>query len=147
MLSVASLLNPAPPGPPPSTPRYRPSPALSSPATSYSSECHSLVFERHALSSSKQSKMARDNSGFVKSRAKGMVNYPPFENLDEASLRQIRNYQIYPFGRIQDFCRHIPYNSGKKNFFDKTGRESFEGQQNISFSPMTSPSPTPGVRS
>lgn len=74
--------------------------------------------------------MTKDTSGFVKSRAKGTVNYPPYENLDEASLGEIRHYQIYPFGRIQEFCRHIPYNSGKKNFFDKTGRESFEGQQN-----------------
>lgn len=91
------------------------------------------MFERHVSSSSKQSKMTKDNSGFVKSRVKGTVNYAPFENLDkldEASLREIRKYQIYPFRSIHESCRHIPYNSGKKNFFDKTGRESFEGQQN-----------------
>lgn len=86
-----------------------------------------IMFERHILSSAKPSKMTKDTSGFVKSRAKGTVNYPPYEKLDDASLGEIRHYQIYPFGRIQEFCRHIPYNSGKKNFFDKTGRESFEG--------------------
>lgn len=80
--------------------------------------------------------MAKDTVGFVKSRAKGTVNYPPFEDLDDTSLREIRHYQIYPFGRIQEFCRHIPYNSGKKKFFDKTGRESFEGQQSTQFRPM-----------
>lgn len=87
------------------------------------------MFERHILSSFKPPRMAKETSSFVKSRAKGTVNYPPYEALDDASLREIRHYQIHPFGRIQEFCRHIPYNSGKKNFFDKTGRESFEGEQ------------------
>lgn len=88
------------------------------------------MFERRILSSSKPpARMAKETSSFVKSRAKGTVNYPPYEALDDASLREIRHYQIHPFGRIQEFCRHIPYNSGKKNFFDKTGRESFEGEQ------------------
>lgn len=133
MLSLASLLNPAPPGALPPTPRYRPSPALfSSPASSFSSDCHSLFFDRHIMSS-KHSKMVKDSGGFVKSKAKGSVNFPPFENLDEHSLLQIKRYQIYPVGKIQEYCRHIPYNSGKKDFFEKTGRESFEGQ---SFSPV-----------
>lgn len=87
------------------------------------------MFERHILSSSKPPRMAKETSSFVKSRAKGTVNYPPYEALDDASLGEIQHYQIQPFGRIQEFCRHIPYNSGKKNFFDKTGRESFEGEQ------------------
>lgn len=91
--------------------------------------------------------MTKDTGGFVKSRAKGTVNYPPFENLDEACLGEMRHYQINPFGRIQDFCRHIPYNSGKKNFFDKTGRESFEGQQNTTCRSMTCPLPGPSTRS
>lgn len=127
MLSLASLLNPAPPGPPPPTPRYRPSPGLSSPATSYSDDCSSLMFERHLASSTKPTKMAKESGGFVKSKAKGIVNFPPFENLDEGSLREIKRYQVYPFGKIQEYCRHIPYNSGKKDFYEKTGRESFEG--------------------
>lgn len=127
MLSLASLLNPAPPGPLPPTPRYRPSPALSSPAPSFTSECHNLFFDRH-ISSSKHSKMVKDSGGFVKSKAKGTVNFPPFESLDEHSVREIRRYQIYPWGKIQEYCRHIPYNSGKKDFYDKTGRESFEGK-------------------
>lgn len=72
--------------------------------------------------------MTRDTGGFIKSKAKGTVNYPPFEKLDEVSMREIRRYQIYPFGKIQDYCRHVPYNSSKKDFHDKTGRESFEGE-------------------
>lgn len=78
--------------------------------------------------SSKQSKMVKDSGSFVKSKPKGMVNFPPFESLDERSLLEIKRYQIYPLGKIQEYCRHIPYNSGKKDFYEKTGRESFEGQ-------------------
>ncbi|KAK2614051.1 hypothetical protein N8I77_000911 [Diaporthe amygdali] len=131
MLSLASLLNPAPPGPPPPTHRYRPSPGLSSPATSYSDDCTSLMFERHLASSTKPPKMVKESGGFVKSKAKGTVNFPPFENLNEASLREIKRYQVYPYGKIQEYCRHIPYNSGKKDFYEKTGRESFEVFQYI----------------
>lgn len=72
--------------------------------------------------------MVKDSGGFVKAKAKGIVNFPPFESLDDHSLREIRRYQIYPWGKIQEYCRHIPYNSGKKDFYDKTGRESFEGK-------------------
>ncbi|KAJ4385504.1 hypothetical protein N0V93_009932 [Gnomoniopsis smithogilvyi] len=75
--------------------------------------------------------MVKDSGGFVKSKAKGTVNFPPFESLDEHSLREIRRYQIYPWGKISEYCRHIPYNSGKKDFYDKTGRESFEVFQYI----------------
>lgn len=79
--------------------------------------------------------MAKDSGGgFAKSKAKGSVNFPPFENLDEAALREINVYQIYPFGKIQEYCRHIPYNSGKKDFYEKTGRESFEGMERCPFS-------------
>ncbi|CAN8102598.1 unnamed protein product [Discula destructiva] len=72
--------------------------------------------------------MVKDSGGFVKSKAKGTVNFPPFESLDDHSMREIKRYQIYPWGKIQEYCRHIPYNSGKKDFYEKTGRESFEGQ-------------------
>ncbi|KAI6351908.1 hypothetical protein MCOR25_009686 [Pyricularia grisea] len=54
------------------------------------------------------------------------VNYPPFEDLDEHSLREVRKFHVRPFGSIRETSRHIPYNSGKKDFFAKTGRESFE---------------------
>ncbi|POS80656.1 hypothetical protein DHEL01_v200942 [Diaporthe helianthi] len=104
---------------------------MSSPATSYSDDCSSLLFERHLVSSTKPTKMAKESGGLVKSKAKGLVNYPPFENLDEASLREIKRYQVFPYGKIQDYCRHIPYNSGKKDFYEKTGRESFEVFQYI----------------
>ncbi|KAK7748623.1 hypothetical protein SLS53_000644 [Cytospora paraplurivora] len=104
---------------------------MSSPTTSYSDECPNLIFERHPLAAPEMPKMAKDSGGFVKSKAKGTVNFPPFENLDEASIRETKKYRIYPFGKIQEYCRHIPYNSGKKDFYEKTGRESFEVFQYI----------------
>jgi hypothetical protein len=65
---------------------------------------------------------------FSRSRPRGHVKYPPYEHVDEASLREIQNFSVFPFGRIEECCAHIPYNSGKKDFFEKTGRESFEGE-------------------
>jgi hypothetical protein len=53
--------------------------------------------------------------------------------LGDNSLREISRYNVSPFGSIQHNCRHIPYNSGKKDFFDKTGRESFEGRLSAPF--------------
>jgi hypothetical protein len=73
-----------------------------------------------------------------RTRPRGQIKYPPFENLDAASLREVQRFSVYPFGRIAECCAHIPYNSGKKDFFEKTGRESFEGESIIAgaaFSP------------
>lgn len=64
----------------------------------------------------------------AKSKAKGVVKFPPYEGkLDATALHELRRFHVHPFGDIQDYCRHIPYNSGKKDFYEKTGRESFEG--------------------
>ncbi|KAI0022530.1 hypothetical protein F4780DRAFT_179047 [Xylariomycetidae sp. FL0641] len=120
MLSLASLLNPAPPGA--SMNRFPPSPAASSPTTSLPDD--SGFSDRPAVT--KHAKMPKDAVVFTKSKPKGQVNYMPFEKLDEASLREVRKFQVFPFGKIQEYCRHIPYNSGKKDFYEKTGRESFE---------------------
>ena len=81
--------------------------------------------DRHLVA---KQKAAMESSGLVKSKAKGVVNFPPFEDLDEVSLREVQKFKVYPFGSIQECCKHIPYNSGKKDFFEKTGRESFEGK-------------------
>ncbi|KAI1802189.1 hypothetical protein F4811DRAFT_573180 [Daldinia bambusicola] len=120
MLSLASLLNPAPPGPPIN--RFPPSPASSSSPTASIPDEPDILGE-HVMAKQKIPKSA---ALLPTSRPKGVVNFPPFENLDEASLRQVRKFRVCPFGNIQDQSRHIPYNSTKKGFFEKTGRESFE---------------------
>jgi hypothetical protein len=44
-------------------------------------------------------------------------------------LNQHRRFKIFPLGQIHSKgIRHIPYNSDKKDFLEKTGREAFEGK-------------------
>ncbi|CZR62189.1 uncharacterized protein PAC_12086 [Phialocephala subalpina] len=125
MLSVASLLNPVKPEP-------RGTRLPSSPSSSlYNS---SSTHGRPQLStqpSFKKQKMTKDGAIFAKGKIKGDVNFPPFEQFDEETMREIQKFQVYPLGKIQDYSRHIPYNSEKKSFLEKTGRESFEVFQYI----------------
>lgn len=56
------------------------------------------------------------------------VNFPPFEEgLDAIALQEIRRYRITPFGEIQQRPENIPYNTGKRDFQSKTGRECLDG--------------------
>jgi hypothetical protein len=71
--------------------------------------------------------MTKDGAVFAKGKIKGEVNFPPFEQFDEETAREVQKFEVYPLGKIQEYCRHIPYNSEKKTFLEKTGRESFEG--------------------
>lgn len=71
--------------------------------------------------------MAKDVAVFSKGKIKGEINYPPHEQLEEATRREVQKFKVYPLGSIGEYCRHIPYNSEKKGFLEKTGRESFEG--------------------
>ena len=80
--------------------------------------------------------MTKDGAVFAKGKIKGEVNYAPFERLDEETMCEVQKFQVYPLSQIQDYSRHIPYNSEKKSFLEKTGRESFEGKK-----PATSTDP------
>jgi hypothetical protein len=71
--------------------------------------------------------MSKDGAVFTKGKIKGEVNFPPYEHFDEATVGELKKFEVYPLGKVQDYCRHIPYNSEKKTFLEKTGRESFEG--------------------
>jgi len=62
-----------------------------------------------------------------RTRPRGHIQYPPCEHVDAMSLGEIHKFSVFPFGRIAECCAHIPYNSGKKDFFEKTRREGFEG--------------------
>ncbi|OIW31621.1 hypothetical protein CONLIGDRAFT_233262 [Coniochaeta ligniaria NRRL 30616] len=121
MISLASLLNPLPPGPAAGS-HLRSPPGSSSPEFTFLGS--SSVPTRPPMNESQ--KMPKDIPGFSKSKVKGTVKFYPFEDLDEESLREVRRFRVTPFGSIRNNCRHIPYNSGKKDFFEKTGRESFE---------------------
>ncbi|OWP05517.1 hypothetical protein B2J93_7861 [Marssonina coronariae] len=132
MLSVASLLNPVKvtPEPPREPPRGSTRLPSSSPSSSSSSPCTSTSTRRRPLLPSqscvKKTKMNKDGAVFAKGKVRGQVRFAPFERLDEEVLREVQKFHVYPLGNIQDYSRHIPYNSEKKTFLEKTGRESFE---------------------
>ena len=72
--------------------------------------------------------MSKDAAIFAKGKIKGEIRYRPCETQDDETAEQHKRFQVYPMGHITDYCRHIPYNSEKKAFSEKTGRESFEGE-------------------
>lgn len=122
MVSVASLLNPLPMD-------LETSKGLTTPYTDrYNSTEYFTPPPELPPPPQKNAKMVKDAAVFAKGKIKGEVRYPAFEVIkDEASCREMSKFRIYPLGRIQEFPRHIPYNSDKKGFLEKTGRESFEG--------------------
>ncbi|KAM0524487.1 hypothetical protein ACHAPE_000581 [Trichoderma viride] len=61
-----------------------------------------------------------------KSKPLGPINFAPFEEIGQASYREMSRFHVSPLGKIRQNCQHIPYNSSKKDFFEKTGRESIE---------------------
>ncbi|KAK7403126.1 hypothetical protein QQX98_011116 [Neonectria punicea] len=126
MLSLKTLLNPAPRRQQ-TGPSFQPSPTPSSPAFSNLTDNSSLGMDRPIMPPIPLSmERSMERSSMAKSKLRGPIKYPPFENLPEGLLSEIRRFQIMSFGYIKQSCSHIPYNSGKKDFFEKTGRESFE---------------------
>ncbi|KAJ5538849.1 APSES transcription factor Xbp1 [Penicillium frequentans] len=72
-----------------------------------------------------KSKTPKDGAIFKLGKPKGEVRYPPCEERDEDLLKIHREFKLHPLGNIADYPRHIPYNSQKKDFHEKTGRDSF----------------------
>lgn len=79
----------------------------------------------------KRQKLAKDAPVFSEgTKIVGHVNYPPHEADNDRELEaQHRKFHVFPSGEIQRMgVRHIPYNSDKKDLFQKTGREAFESK-------------------
>jgi hypothetical protein len=79
----------------------------------------------------KRQKVAKDAPVFSEgNKIVGFVNYPPHEAGESRELRvEHERFQVYPLGEIyKKGVRHIPYNSDKKDFLDKTGRDAFESK-------------------
>ncbi|EXJ57518.1 hypothetical protein A1O7_07866 [Cladophialophora yegresii CBS 114405] len=74
----------------------------------------------------KKQKVCKDAAVFKPSTVRGECRYPPDEFQDELLEAKHQMYEVYPVGDIATYPRHIPYNSEKKLFWEKTGRESFE---------------------
>ncbi|KAF2145210.1 uncharacterized protein K452DRAFT_201841, partial [Aplosporella prunicola CBS 121167] len=84
----------------------------------------------------KRQKASKVAAIFIKAKAKEPVRYPPHEGNEDADLlAEHKKFRINPLGHIKDYCRHIPYNSEKKLFFEKTGREALEVYQYEFFMP------------
>lgn len=75
----------------------------------------------------KRQKITKDAPVFNKGKIRGELRYPPCENRDEELTKIHREFEIHPMGDIAAYPRHIPYNSDKKSFQERTGREFFEG--------------------
>ena len=112
MASIESLLNPLPDA----SQFSLPSPAPTSSDAAPRSEPRQ-----------KKPKIAKDAPIFKRGKIRGELRYPPCEERDEALTQAHREFQLQPMGDIAEYPRHIPYNSDKKTFQEKTGRESFEG--------------------
>ena len=75
--------------------------------------------------------MSKDAAIFAKGKVQGEIRYPPCELQNKEVAAEHKKFQVYPMGHIAEYRRHIPYNSEKKSFLEKTGRESFEGESNL----------------
>ncbi|KAL4737216.1 hypothetical protein BDV11DRAFT_216847 [Aspergillus similis] len=115
MASIQFLLNPLP-----SLPSSDRCP-LPTPSPTISSSTAMLRSPRQ-----KKQKMAKDAPIFQRGKPRGEVRYPPYEDREGKFSCQHRDFRIHPLGNIADYPRHIPYNSDKKSFQERTGRESFE---------------------
>ncbi|KAL9623526.1 MAG: hypothetical protein Q9160_002207 [Pyrenula sp. 1 TL-2023] len=74
----------------------------------------------------KKPKVAKDAAVFNRNSIRGECRYPPCGIQDETVALHLQQHEVYPIERLMDYPRHIPYNSEKKTFQEKTGRESFE---------------------
>ncbi|KAK2882430.1 hypothetical protein FQN49_000352 [Arthroderma sp. PD_2] len=114
MASIASLLNPEPDA----------SQQNHKPLMPYSNRnergCQSPPLRQ------KKQKISKDAAVFTRGRIRGQLKYPPCEYQDEKLAEAHKAFEIHPMGHITEYPRHIPYNSEKKSFLEKTGRESFE---------------------
>ncbi|KAG6015429.1 hypothetical protein E4U54_003505 [Claviceps lovelessii] len=117
MLSIAELLNPLEPVTS-SADQSQPSPKQHR----FGSSFHSSI-SRH---SDERPRLDVRRRGPSPPAVQGTVHFPPFEDVSDGVLREIRRYRISQFGRIHRSCEHIPYNSSKRDFCTKTGREYIE---------------------
>jgi len=104
-------------------------PALGSPSSQFQSPSSSVDtrdFNPTAHARKKQ-KVSKDAAVFTLGTIRGDCRYPPDEFRDEVLEAHHQQYEIFPMGDVANYPRHIPYNSEKKTFLDRTGRECFEG--------------------
>lgn len=77
----------------------------------------------------KKLKMTKDAAVFQHGPIRGECRFPPDEFQDTVLAAYHQQFEVTPFGEIADYPRHIPYNSEKKRFQEKTGREHLNGMK------------------
>lgn len=133
MLPLQSLLNPTPRDSslaPTSQPCITANRSSDIPPASYAKMQHSPSSSSFSVKGAfrPQPSQGRETSSIlIKTKPRGPINYPPYEDLDEDALQLVQHFQVEPFGTINRGFQHIPYTSSKKDLFEKTGRESIEG--------------------
>ncbi|KAK6448476.1 hypothetical protein FP744_10004726 [Trichoderma asperellum] len=120
MLSLQALLNPASPGH--FATSFRQSDLV---LTTSSALLPTKVLQTTDVSPSPKDK-SMESVSMTRSKPQGSINFAPFEEIDQLSYQEICRFCVSPFGKIWQTCQRIPYNSSKKDFFEKTGRESIE---------------------
>lgn len=123
MLSLQALLNPASPGH--FATSFRQSDLV---LTTSSALLRTKVLQTTDVSPSPKDK-SMESVSMTRSKPQGSINFAPFEEIDQLSYQEICRFCVSPFGKIWQTCQRIPYNSSKKDFFEKTGRESIEGKR------------------
>ncbi|KAL4957618.1 hypothetical protein BDW69DRAFT_13643 [Aspergillus filifer] len=116
MASIESLLNPLPNLPTSNRP----------PLPTPSPEFPTSLTVMSRLPRQRKQKLAKDAPIFQRGKPRGEIRYPPCEGRDDELASLHRDFRIHPFGNIAEYPRHIPYNSDKKSFQERTARESFE---------------------
>lgn len=76
----------------------------------------------------KKLKLAKDVPIFTPGPTRGECRFPPDEWQDNELAKHHERLEVTPFGEIATYPRHIPYNSEKKEFQQKTGRDFLEGE-------------------
>lgn len=123
MLPLKLLLNPSPPDQSTRQADQVPASSVHRPSS------RSNVPLSRGEASSRPARQQLNTINYSKSRPRGPIVFPPYEKLDQDAMREISRFRVSPFGQIRQCCEHIPYNSNKKDFYEKTGRESIEGEQ------------------
>ncbi|KAG5984325.1 hypothetical protein E4U55_005210 [Claviceps digitariae] len=115
MLSIAELLNPLEPG----------TNNAEQPRQSPRRERFGLSFYSSIIKHSDERPTIK-RRGLSPPAVRGAINFAPFEDVSDGVVREIMKYRIPQFGRIHRSFEHIPYNSSKRDFSAKTGREYIE---------------------
>ena len=79
----------------------------------------------------KKPKICKDQPVFTRGPVRGQVRYPPHQYKDQTLSAYHQQFDMFPMEDLEAYPRHIPYNSEKRLFQDKTGRDFFEGKQHL----------------